>query len=55
MEIFDILFKRIKVERNQKLFLRIYVTEIGLIMLQKFSQKYQGHLRKYQKFWCRNA
>ena len=50
MDIFDILFKKIKVGRNQKLFLRIYVAEIQLIVLQKFSQKYQGHLRKYQKF-----
>ena len=31
MEISDILFKRIKVGRNQKLFLGIYVVKIQLI------------------------
>ena len=55
MEISDILFKRIEVRGNQKLFLRIYVVDIRLIVLQKFSQKYQGCLHKYQKFRCRNA
>ena len=55
MEISDILFKRIEVRENQKVFLRIYVAEIRLIVLQKFSQRYQGYVRKYQKFRCRNT
>ena len=40
MEISDILFKKIKIRENQKLFSKIYVAEIQLIALQKFSQKY---------------
>ena len=55
MEISDILFKRIKLEEIRNYFQKVMIVKIQLIVLQKFSQKYQGHLCKYQKFWYRNV